>query len=47
MMDVKYDDTIIRFYDKRSNFFSKAMFDYRLPALSINRPMKNAWEEQA
>lgn len=34
MKDMTSDDTVIRVYDKRSNFFSTAMIDYPLPALS-------------
>jgi hypothetical protein len=34
MRDMTSDDTVIRVYDKRSNFFSTAMFDYPLSPLS-------------
>jgi hypothetical protein len=34
MKDISTDDMAIRIYDKRSNFFSTAMFDYYLPTNS-------------
>ena len=34
MKDMTSDETVIRVYDKRSNLYSTAMFDYLLPQLS-------------
>ena len=34
MKDMTSDETVIRVYDKRSNLYSTAMFDYPLPQLS-------------